>query len=255
MRCSPASSSIIGCAVAFLAGRANKIVKKTSKPTPSSRTRSPARRVRASAPRATSSHEAALVAFAQLAEKLRIRWYVFGAHAVNFHGFARATADLDLTIELGELALAKLIAKLRSVGFSPRFADEAFIATTRVIPVVHLATKLPIDLVLAGPGLEQKFFDEIEVRRIAKRDIPVLSLENLIVTKLLAGRVKDLEDIRELVAIHKGSLRHRDVHDLLELLEQALGRSDLVPLYQNLRSPRQLRRSSRKAQRRRNRPV
>lgn len=208
-------------------------MKKTSKRTAGSPKRSQARRGRPRV-RRDSSYEAALVAFADLAKQLGIRWYVFGAQAVNLHGFARATADLDLTIELGELAVSKLVAKLRQGGFVPRFADAEFIAATRVIPVVHRASKLPIDLVLAGPGLEQQFLDEVTLRRIDKRDIPVLSLENLIITKLLAGRPKDLEDVRELVATHAKTVRHRDVHKLLAVLEQALGRSDLIPLYRNL---------------------
>jgi hypothetical protein len=204
-------------------------VKKTSKRTGASRKRSHAPR------RAIPAHEAALVAFADLAKRLRIRWYVFGAQAVNLHGFARATADLDLTIELVDLAPEVLVEQLARSGFSPRFADPDFVAATRVIPVVHRSTKLPIDLVLAGPGLEQQFLDEVELRRLGRRAIPVISLENLIVTKLLAGRSKDLEDVRELAASHGDSLRHDRVTGLLAILEEALGRSDLIPLYTRLR--------------------
>jgi hypothetical protein len=58
---------------------------------------------------------------------------------------------------------------------------------------------------------------------------------NGIVTKLLAARPKDLEDVRELVASRGASLDHARIGELLALLEQALGQSDLVPLYQRLR--------------------
>lgn len=207
---------------------------KTSKRTAKSRKRSPARRARPRVRPGRSLYEVVLVEFADLARQLKIRWYVFGAQAVNLHGFARATADLDLTVDLGPLAATTLVAKLSQNGFAPRFADAEFIAATRVIPVVHRATKLPLDLVLAGPGLEQQFLDQVDVRLIAKRKIPVLSLENLIVTKLLAGRPKDLEDIRELIAMNRRTLRHADVSTLLAALEQALGRSDLIALYRKL---------------------
>jgi len=170
-----------------------------------------------------------------VAERLGLRWYVFGAQAVNLHGFPRATADLDLTIDLAQIAPRALIAELDRAGFSARFADDEFIAATRVIPIVHRATKLPVDLVLAGPGLEQQFLDEVELQRIGNRRIPVLSAENLIVTKLLAARPKDLEDVRELVASRGSSLDHHRIGELLALLEQALGQSDLVPLYRRLR--------------------
>jgi hypothetical protein len=160
---------------------------------------------------------------------------VFGAQAVNLHGFPRATADLDLTIDLGERAPRTFVTELDKAGFSARFSDDDFINATRVIPVIHRPTKLPVDLVLAGPGLEQQFLDEVQIQRIGKRAIPVLSPENLIVTKLLAGRPKDLEDVRELVASRGSSLDHERITELLAILERALDHSDLVPLYRRLR--------------------
>ena len=161
---------------------------------------------------------------------------MFGAQAVNFHGFPRATADLDLTIDLGERSVASFIKALDAAGFTARFTDDEFLAATRVIPVVHRRSKLPVDLVLAGPGLEQQFLDEVQIERLARRAIPVLSLENLTVTKLLAGRPRDLEDVRELVARKGRVLDHQKVEELLALLEEALGQSDLLPLYRRLRS-------------------
>ena len=202
------------------------IVKKTSKRTAGSRKRSRVQRPAA---------ERALVAFADLARRLDVRWYVFGAQAVNLHGFPRSTADLDLTVQLEPISTATLVRELERAGFSPRFTDDAFIATTRVIPVTHRATKLPVDVVLAGPGLEDQFLAEVVIHRVADHDIPVLSAENLIVTKLLASRPKDLEDVRELLAIRGDAIDHMHVAAVLETLEQALDQSDLRALYQRLR--------------------
>lgn len=179
--------------------------------------------------------EGALTAFADLAERLGLRWYVFGAQAVNLYGYPRTTADLDVTIDLGQLTPRALVAQLDKAGFSARFTDDAFIRLTRVIPVVHRATKLPVDLVIAGPGLEQQFLDEVELQWVGDRRVPVLSPENLVVTKLLAARPKDLEDVRQLVASRGSSLDHRRIEQLLALLEQALDQSDLLPLYRRLR--------------------
>jgi hypothetical protein len=149
------------------------------------------------------------------------------------HGFPRATADLDLTIDLAERDPQRFVTTLRRAGFLPRFDDHAFIAETRVIPVVHRASHLPIDLVLAGPGLEQRFLDEVVIHRIDGRDIPVLSVENLVVTKLLAARPKDLDDVKQLLAINE--LDHPRVEATLAEIEAALGHSDLRPLYRSLR--------------------
>ncbi len=162
---------------------------------------------------------------------------MFGAQAVNLYGFPRATADLDLTIELGDVSAERLLAALQRAGFVARFADAAFIAATRVIPIVHRASKLPVDVVLAGPGLEERFLDEVTLQAIGRRKIPVISVENLIVTKLLAGRPKDLEDIRELVATNRDTLDVPHILELVALLQQALDEHDLLERFDRLRRP------------------
>lgn len=47
------------------------------------------------------------------------------------------------------------------------------------------------------------------------------------VMKVLAGRGKDLDDLRSLLA--SGEVDLSEVRDLLGQLEEALGRSDLIP--------------------------
>lgn len=158
---------------------------------------------------------------------------MFGAQAVNLFGYPRATADLDVTVDLGATPTAHFVRALETAGFAQRFADAAFIAATRVIPVVHTASGLPVDVVLAGPGLEQLFLDEVARRRLGRTTVPVIALENLIVTKLIAGRPKDLEDVRELVAIAK--VDHARVERVLAMVEEALGTSDLRATYRRLR--------------------
>ncbi len=172
------------------------------------------------------------MSFAALADREGIRWYVFGAEAVNRYGFPRKTADLDLTIDLDGRDPVAFVPALRRAGFEPRFPDEAFIRATRVIPVVHRATHLPVDLVLAGPGLEQLFLDRARSERIGRVEIPILAPEHLVVTKILAGRPKDLEDVRELLAMR--AIDRAEIEALLSELEEALGQSDLLPRFRAL---------------------
>ena len=202
-------------------------MKKTSKRTAASRKRS---RVRGG----TAPAHAALVAFARIARREHLRWYVFGAEAVNLYGFPRRTADLDITLDLEARDPMAFSARLRAAGFALRFPDEAFVRTTRVIPVVHAPTGLPVDLVLAGPGLEQLFLERARRRRVAGIQVPVIAPEHLIITKLLAHRPKDLEDVRELLALRGESLDHAHVEELLGEVEHALGQSDLLSLYRKL---------------------
>ena len=184
----------------------------------------------------------ALTKLAVVMRTLRLRWYVFGAQAVAVHGFPRATADLDVTVDLADLGPDRLLRALASAGFVARFSDPAFVRATRVIPIVHVETGIPIDVVVAGPGLEQVFLDAAEPHRIGRHAIPVISREHLIVTKLLAARAKDIEDVRELIAIAADEIDFAHVDALLAELEGALGQSDLRARLRDLRRARRARR-------------
>jgi hypothetical protein len=94
---------------------------------------------------------------AALAE-LDAPWYLFGARAAILHGVARLTADVDVTVRLPAAVSPSVLAQvLERRGFRQRVTDPGFLARTRVIPFVHGASSLPLDLVLAGPGLEDQF--------------------------------------------------------------------------------------------------
>lgn len=206
-------------------------VKKTSRRTAASPKRSPGPRRRSPI---TPKAAAPLLAFAALAKREHLRWYLFGAQAVAAHGVPRSTDDIDLTVELGERSLSELTGPLAKAGFQPLIADLAFAAETRVFPVHHRASGWNLDIVLAGPGIEETILSEVVRFRVGATEIPVISVENLVALKILAGRPRDLEDIRGLLRV--AELDDTTVLRTLGALEAALDQSDLVPLFRRLRS-------------------
>ena len=62
--------------------------------------------------------------------------------------------------------------------------------------------------------------------------VPVISAEDLIVTTVLAGRAKDIENVRGVLAERGGSLRLDQIRTTLTMLEEALGQSDLLRLFE-----------------------
>ena len=142
-------------------------------------------------------------AFADLARAfaaLGVRWYVFGAQAVIAAGVPRLTADIDVTVEVPADGPAAIVRALAAQGIDMRPVGDVatFIADTRIIPAVHAATDLPIDVVLAGPGIEEDMLSRARVRSVGGAKVPFVDVADLIALKLLAGRNKDLEDVRAL---------------------------------------------------------
>jgi hypothetical protein len=183
----------------------------------------------------------AIVAFARLAEQENLRWYVFGAQAVAIYGVPRTTGDIDVTLDLGDRSLDRLVAPLRRAGFIPRIDDPAFAIETRIYPVTHQPTGWNFDVVLAGPGLEQRYLDEVHIVAAGRHRIPVIAPEHLVTLKILAGRPKDLEDVRGMLRI--ADLDHARIERELTELESMLDQRDLLPIYQRLRTEPSGRRS------------
>ena len=160
-------------------------------------------------------------------------WYLFGARAAILYGVARLTADVDVTVRLRESTTGDMLAAaLERRGFRLQISDHDFVARTRVMPFVHEATGLPLDVVLAGPGVEDQFFERAVVRDIDGVRVPVASAEDLVVMKVLAGRPKDDEDIVAIAAAHGDALDESAVRSTLVALEAALAQSDLLPAFE-----------------------
>jgi hypothetical protein len=89
-----------------------------------------------------------------------------------------------------------------AAGFELRVADPDFVRRTRAMPFVHVATRMPLDIVLAGSGLEQEFLDRTRAVNLGGVIVPLLDPEDLVIAKVLAGRPKDIEDARGLWQLH-----------------------------------------------------
>ena len=163
--------------------------------------------------------------------RLSLDWYVFGAQAVLLWGRPRMTTDVDVTARLGDVSTEALVAVLEREGFILRVqATPGFVRLTRVLPLAHDASGLARDVVLAGPGLEDDFIRRRAWVDVGGVSIPVICAEDLLVTKVLAGREKDIEDIRGVLAERGERLDLPHVRSVIALLEEALGQSDLLPL-------------------------
>lgn len=158
-----------------------------------------------------------------------VRWYVFDAQAALVWGRPRLTTDVDVTVQC-PLPTRDLVAALARHGFALRVdGTDAFIDATHVIPLEHRDSGLGLDVVLAGPGLEEQFLERavpVDVGTV----VPFISPEDLIVTKLLAGREKDVDDVRGVLAERGSMLEVSRIRSTLQMLESALGQSDLTPM-------------------------
>ena len=176
-----------------------------------------------------------LAALGTCFDSLGVRWYLFGAQAAIFHGVARLTADIDVTVLPGPHSTGRLASVMEANGFRLRVtATDDFVARTRVLPFVHSATRLPVDVVLAGPGIEEQFLDRAELHVLEGVRVPIATVEDLVTMKILAGRPKDLDDAKGMLRARSEEIDLEHVRRMLQLLEEALSQSDLIPQLEQL---------------------
>lgn len=162
------------------------------------------------------------------------RWYVFGAQAVIGYGVPRLSADVDVTLALDPDDPVRFAREMDEAGFAPRVADPDFVRRTRVMPFVHRATGMPLDVVLAGSGLEEEFLQRAVTSRIGNTGVPLIEIGDLVIAKVLAGRPKDVEDARALWRLHGPSIDAARIRHTLRLLEEALGQGDLLRAFETI---------------------
>lgn len=160
-----------------------------------------------------------------------IGWFVFGAQAIAVRGAPRATQDVDITVDVSRTQLPALVAALEKQQLTHRYPQiaEKLLVSGSVFPLQH-SSGMEVDMVIAGAGLEA-----IALARATQVDIegvvvPVAGATDLVVMKVLAGRGKDLDDVRALLA--GGEVDLTEARNLLGQLEAALAQSDLLPALQ-----------------------
>lgn len=154
-------------------------------------------------------------------------WYVFGAQAVAVRGAPRATQDVDITAAMAKSDVPELTQELSEAGLQHRYPESAgtLLATAAVVPLSHVSG-MDVDLIIGSSGLERLTSQRAELVRVDGISVPVARSTELVVLKVLAGRGKDIDDVRALIA--GGGVDEDEARDLLRQMEAALERSDLV---------------------------
>ncbi|HEA31075.1 MAG TPA: hypothetical protein ENH91_13965 [Leeuwenhoekiella sp.] len=142
-------------------------------------------------------------AFIVLASKYKVRMIMVGGGAVNFHGYKRHSADVDFWIEMKTENLKNLVKVFRELDYEIEDFPDEVKEKKQNISVKFSPQDLDLELITnfsLNKDFDESYRDSIEVFKNGSDTISwrILSLEDLIVSKIKAGRPKDLLDIQQL---------------------------------------------------------
>ena len=145
-----------------------------------------------------------LQALLEVLDRQDIPHVIIGGLAVSQLAAARLTADIDvLTYISDDGRITELIEAAASAGFSPRLRDaEAFARRNRVLLLVHDPTRIPIDISLGLLPFEREVIERSSRVSAGRLQLPLPTVEDLIILKAVAHRSVDLQDIGRLVEAH-----------------------------------------------------
>jgi hypothetical protein len=142
-----------------------------------------------------------LCKLAETFDKNQIPYMVIGGQAVLVYGEPRFTRDIDVTLGVGPDHLEEILRLVASIGLAVLVPKPAeFVKKTMVLPCESPDSGVRVDLVFSFSPYEQQAMNRVRRIRVLDRDVRFASPEDLMVHKIIAGRPRDMEDARVVLA-------------------------------------------------------
>jgi Nucleotidyl transferase of unknown function (DUF2204) len=171
--------------------------------------------------------ESLLERIALTLEQARIPYMIIGGQAVLLYGEPRLTKDIDVTLGIDLTRLSELVAVAKSIGLNPLADPEEFTRKTMVLPCSDPSTGIRVDFILSFSPYENTALGRARPIKIGNAEVVFVSLEDLVIHKILAGRPRDLEDVRHvLIRNPKADLVY--IREWLREFSDSLGESFLA---------------------------
>ncbi len=136
--------------------------------------------------------------FLKLLNEKNVRYLLIGGYAVGYHGFPRATNDMDIWIAIDPENARRVIEALREFGFDlPELIPDLFLQANKIVRMGNPPMRLEITTSISGVEFEGCYSSRV-VDVLDGVKVSIIDLEHLKLNKRAAGRLKDLADLEAL---------------------------------------------------------
>ena len=117
---------------------------------------------------------------------------------MGYHGYPRATNDLDIWIAIHPENAERLVAVLRAFGFeSPDLSTAPFLQDHSIVRMGVPPMRIEVLTTISGVQFAACYAARV-IATIDGVDVPLIGLQHLKVNKQASGRHKDLDDLEHL---------------------------------------------------------
>jgi hypothetical protein len=127
-----------------------------------------------------------------------VQYLLIGGYAVAYHGYPRATVDLDIWIAINPRNAERVVLVLREFGFDPPELEASlFLEPDKVVRMGMPPMRLELLTTVSGVVFEACYANRVS-DMIDGVEIDLISLSDLKRNKQASGRHKDLNDLENL---------------------------------------------------------
>ncbi|MBN1147652.1 MAG: hypothetical protein JXA78_10385 [Anaerolineales bacterium] len=100
--------------------------------------------------------------FLQLLSANQVEYLLIGGYAVGYHGYPRATIDMDIWVAMHPENAAKLVAVLKEFGFNvPELSEELFLKADQIVRMGVPPVRLEITTTISGVDFSECYAERV----------------------------------------------------------------------------------------------
>ena len=136
--------------------------------------------------------------FLNLLHANRVEYLLIGAYAVGYHGYPRATQDLDIWVASTRENATLIVSTLKEFGFdTPDLTTDLLLRPHNIVRMGEEPVRIEILNWASGVDFDECYRERI-VDRLDGVEVSLIGLDHLKINKRASGRLKDLADLEQL---------------------------------------------------------
>ncbi|MHC4543567.1 MAG: DUF6036 family nucleotidyltransferase [Planctomycetota bacterium] len=136
--------------------------------------------------------------FLKLLNAHQVEYLLIGGYAVGYHGYPRATVDMDIWTAMHPVNAERIVTVLKEFGFDiPELSPELFLREWQVIRLGVPPVRIELATTVSGVNFSECYAERVE-DVLDEVKINLISLKHLKINKKACGRHRDLADLENL---------------------------------------------------------